>query len=181
MLKWTTQDLMKHRSEPLHLKETLDLKADLMQRDPEILDVSPIAVDGYVSFDDGDFLVSATLGGKLVIPSTRSLTPVDWPLDFTFSEVYVSPTTDKEKYEEGQLLIDLDGDEIDLVAAIADHILLSIPMQVLTPQEAQDGDMPTGDDWAVMGEETYEAQRKAEGGNNAFAKLKDLFPDSDNQ
>ncbi|WP_179395666.1 YceD family protein [Lacticaseibacillus absianus] len=176
MLKWSTQDLIKHRSEPLHFQETLALKADLMARDPEILDVSPITVTGTIRFVDGDFVASVTLGGQLVVPSTRSLQPVDWPVNFTFSEIYVSPTTDKAKYEDGQLLIDIEDDVIDLGPAVADHILLSIPMQILTPAEAADGTMPAGKDWTVISEDDYSASQ-SEAGNPEFAKLKALFPD----
>lgn len=63
MLKWTLSELAKYRSTPLHFQETLDLKQHLVERDPEIQDVTPIAVDGYISFDDGDLLASVTLKG----------------------------------------------------------------------------------------------------------------------
>ena len=178
MLKWTLSELAKYRSTPLHFQETLDLKQHLVERDPEIQDVTPIAVDGYISFDDGDLLASVTLKGAVVIPSTRSLKPVDWPLNFTFSEVYITDPTHEEKYEEGQLVLELDGDTLDIQAAIEDHILLSIPMQVLTPEEEEAGEMPKGEDWTVMGEDDYVQTKTAdEQPNPAFEKLKGLFPD----
>lgn len=61
MLKWTIQELMKHDQEPLHFSTTLDVKADLQDRDPEVLDVSPIQVNGDIVYDRGDFLVSVNL------------------------------------------------------------------------------------------------------------------------
>lgn len=181
MLKWTLSELAKYRQTPLHFSETLDLKQELMERDPEILDVTPVAADGYVSFDDGDILVSVTLGGKLTVPSTRSLQPVVLPLDFTFSEVYLTDETHKDKYEDGQLVLDLDGDTLDLHPAIADHVLLSIPMQVLTPEEAAQGIMPKGDNWTVMGEDDFAKEQEQDRPNPAFEKLKGLFPDDDDK
>lgn len=182
MLKWSISELVKYRDQPLHFTTTLDLKKELMARDPEILDMTPLTVDGYISYDKGDLLVSVTLGGKMVIPSTRSLTPVDWPLDFTFTEIYLLNPADKDKYDDGQLLIDLDGSELDLHPAIADHVLLSIPMQVLTPEEEAGEAMPEGDDWSVVGEADYEAGKaEQQTANPAFAKLKQLFPEDDDE
>lgn len=178
MLKWTLPELSKYRTTPLHFQDTLDLEAALIARDPEIRAVTPIKVDGYLSFDDGDLLASVTLNGSMVIPSTRSLKPVTWPLNFTFSEIYVTDPDHEEKYEEGQLVLELDGDAVDIQAAIEDHILLSVPMQVLTPEEAEAGEMPQGEDWTVMGEDDYvQTQEADEKPNPAFEKLKDLFPD----
>ncbi|WP_461226437.1 YceD family protein [Lacticaseibacillus suihuaensis] len=177
MLKWSLVDLMKHRAAPLAFAETLALEQELTSRDPEILSVSPIHVSGTVRFTEGDFIATVAVAGKLVVPSTRSLKPVDWPLDFTFSEVYVSETSDREKYDDGQLLIDLDGDELDLMPAITDHILLAIPMQVLTPGEAADGEMPAGEDWAVVSEDDFAATHADAKPNPAFAKLQGLFDD----
>ena len=101
MLKWTIQELMKHDQEPLHFSTTLDVKADLQDRDPEVLDVSPIQVNGDIVYDRGDFLVSVNLKGTLVVPSTRSLTPVTLPQDFTFSEIYLTDNGHADQYEDG--------------------------------------------------------------------------------
>lgn len=181
MLKWTIAELLRHQTKPLHFEDTLDLAADLQARDPEIIKVSPVKVTGDIVADQGALLVTVTLDGMMVIPSTRSLTPVDWPLDFSFTEIYDQPGFDPEKYDEGQLVLDLPATELDLVPAVADHILLSIPMQVLTPEEAAAGTMPSGQDWTVMGEDEYEAEKDATNGNPAFAKLKGMFDEPTGQ
>ncbi|MCI1985798.1 MAG: YceD family protein [Lactobacillus sp.] len=181
MLKFTVADLAKYKHDPLHVEETLQVKDALMTRDPEILDVSPIKVDAYISADDGDFLLSATLIGKLTVPSTRSLKPVVLPLDFTFSEVYVQDDDRKDKYENGELVITMADDELDLEAAVLDHVLLSIPMQVLTPEEAAGEAMPSGADWEVVAEDDFKAlQQEEKAADSPFAKLQGLFDaDSD--
>lgn len=181
MLNWAIAELMKYKETPLHFTETVDVKADLIKRDPEIMDVSSINVDGYISFDKGDYLVSVTLAGSITVPSTRSLKPVELPMNFTFSEIYLSDPDHADQYEDGELLIELTGDRLDLVSAVEDHLLLNIPMQVLTPEEAADDEMPSGTDWEVMTESDYQAtqEEQAEQPNAAFAKLKDLFNDDD--
>lgn len=178
MLKFTVAELAKYKHTPLHVDETLDLKADLMNRDPEILDVSPLALDAYLSADDGDFLLSAHLKGSLVVPSTRSLKPVTLPLDFSFSEVYVQDDARREKYEDGELVITMEDDELDLLKAVADHVLLSIPMQILTPEEEAGAHMPSGQDWQVLSEDDYAATKAEQKEQDSpFAQLQGLFDD----
>ncbi|WP_461212920.1 YceD family protein [Lacticaseibacillus sp. GG6-2] len=178
MLKFTAAELAKYKHTPLHVDETLDLKADLMARDPEIIDVSPIQLDAYISADDGDFLLSAHLKGQLTVPSTRSLTPVTLPLDFDFSEIYIQDDANREKYEEGELVITMVDDELDLLSAVADHVLLSIPMQILTPEEEAGGTMPSGQDWQVVSEADFKAnQEDQQAADSPFAKLQGLFDD----
>lgn len=176
MLKWTIQELLRHQQAPLTFAETLDLEAELKARDPEIISVAPLTATGSVQADEGDLLVTVKLAGQMVIPSTRSLAPVTWPLNFSFSEVYAGANSDPEKYDDGQLVLELPDEELDLQSAISDHVLLSIPMQVLTPEEAANDEMPSGEDWQVVSEEEAQAAAKATP-NPAFNKLKQLFDD----
>ena len=127
MLKWTIQELMKHDQEPLHFSTTLDVKADLQDRDPEVLDVSPIQVSGDIVYDRGDFLVSVNLKGTLVVPSTRSLTPVTLPQDFTFSEIYLTDDGHADQYEDGEILMPLEDPELDLLPAAVSYTHLTLP------------------------------------------------------
>lgn len=180
MLKFTVADLAKYKHSPMHIDETLEVKKDLMDRDPEILDATPMHLDAYLSADDGDFLLSATIKGELTVPSTRSLTPVALPLDFTFSEIYVTDDAQREKYQDGELVITLEDDELDLGAAVLDHILLSIPMQILTPAEQVGTEMPKGEDWEVVSEDDFAATKAEENVKNSpFAGLQGLFDDDD--
>ena len=74
----------------------------------------------------------------------------------------------------------LEDAELDLLPAIEDHLLLSIPMQVLTPEEVASGDIPSGDDWEVLAEEDFDkAVKKEKQADNPFTKLKGMFPDDD--
>lgn len=74
------------------------------------------------------------------------------------------------------LLLILTGDAIDLEESAIDNILLSIPLQVLTDDEKMSDSLPTGNDWAVMTEEQYQAM-KADKKEEAspFSALQGLF------
>lgn len=180
MLDWPVAELLKHKDAPLAFNTTVDAEATLMARDPEIQSVSLLEVSGYVSLDDGDIITAVTVKGSMVVPSTRSLTPVTLPLNLTFSEIYVLDEAAEAKYEDGELVMLLDGDRLDLLPAVLDHVLLSIPMQVLSPQEEAEGQMPSGTDWNVISEADYqETAAKEERPNPEFEKLKALFNDQE--
>lgn len=66
----------------VNFHETLDLKAALMKRDNLILDVAPVEVEGLVSVDKKGYIVHYTVQTTLTVPSTRSLEPVELPMDF---------------------------------------------------------------------------------------------------
>lgn len=51
-------------------------------------------------------------------------------------------------------------------------------MQVLSDEECQSDDMPSGQNWSVMTEEQYEAlQNEKKKENNPFSALNGLFED----
>lgn len=179
MLKWHTAALARDAQQPLHFEDTLDLASALMARDSAILAVTPVTVSGTILADDGAFVADVSVRGELTVPSTRSLSPVTLPLAVSFHEVYVTPGADAAKYtENGELVLDVTGDEIDLVAAVEDHILLSIPMQVLTPEEEATGAMPAGAGWQVVSEDDPAASQKDAKPNAAFEQLRGLFSEA---
>ncbi|MFC6170638.1 YceD family protein [Loigolactobacillus jiayinensis] len=181
-MKWSLLELEKYQQEPLPLADTLDLKADLLKRDPQIIDVSPIAVSGLVSLDQSTITAHVVVTGTLTLPSTRSLKPVALPLDFEFTEIYV-PADQRKLAEEDQAdtVIVLENETLDLDSAVVDNILLNVPMQVLTPHEREDeADMPKGNDWEVISEDDYDQllEARKQQGDPRFAQLKGLFDES---
>lgn len=181
-MKWSLLELKKYQQEPLKLAETLDLKAVLQDRDPQIIDVSPLKISGFLTVDETAVTAYVKVQGKLVLPSTRSLKPTELALDFAFTEVYV-PAGQQTSMEQDQkvTVIVLKNDTLDLDHAIVDNILLQIPMQVLTPHEkAGAAAMPKGDGWQVVSEDHYQQSLEAhkQQGDPRFAKLKGLFNES---
>jgi uncharacterized protein len=74
----------------------------------------------------------------------------------------------------------MDSYTLDLRESIRDNILLNLPIQILTEEEEADDAFPEGDDWRVVSQTEVEAEREEEEViNPEFAKLQDLFKDSE--
>ena len=180
-MKWTLAELHRYATEPLHIDSTFDLNASLIKRFPEmILHASGVDVDGYVSYHDGDATINAQVKTTLTVPSSRSLEPVDLPLDFSFSENYTDDPNHRDLYEDNDLVFLLgdSGETIDLDTILMENIFEQIPTKILSEQEKQGSSFPSGKDWEVMDEDTATAQADNHV-DPRFAKLKKLFPDQD--
>lgn len=181
-MKLSLSELQKeYRHEPLKFDEVLDLKADLMERYPEdVLDVTPVHINGMVSVEgNGDVLFYAHVNATLTVPSTRSLAPVELPTDFDVTEFYVASQAALTRYEKTDVVLVVADDEIDVDKAIADNLLLQIPMQVLTKAEQSANDLPEGQDWQVTIEGDSEADESdSKTVDPRLAKLKNFFDDS---
>ncbi len=183
-MKWSLTELRKnHRNDPLSFDETLDLKADLMERyGDDVLDLSPVHAKGIVSVVGGDVIVNAQVTADLTVPSSRSLTPVDLPVDFQTTEFYVSDPAATQRFEKTDVVMVVKDDVIDFDKAIGDNIILEIPMHILSEAEQKGSKMPTGDDWEVVSEADLEkVEKENQSVDPRLAKLKDFFPDQDDQ
>ncbi|WP_461239467.1 YceD family protein [Paucilactobacillus sp. N302-9] len=182
-MKWSLNELQKYKDTPLHIDDTLDLDATLTERFPEmILHVDPVKVSGYLSYKDGDVMVTIKVDTNLTVPSSRSLTPVPFPTQFEFTEFYLPSSEHLDRYEKDETVIVLDNETIDLDEAVAENIVLQIPMRILSPEESEGAPMPTGHDWEVISEDDYDDAQAVEDNSvdPRLAKLKELFPDQDN-
>lgn len=180
-MKLSLTELQKdYRHEPLKFDESLDLKADLMDRYPdEVLDVTPAHVSGLASVESGgDILLYAHVEATLTVPSTRSLTPVALPVDFDITEFYVNSEAALNRYEKTDVVLLVQDDEIDVDKSIADNLLLQIPMQVLTKSEMEDKALPEGKGWSVTLEDDVEDESTTQSVDPRLAKLKNFFDDS---
>ena len=164
-MKWSLLELKKYQETPLMFEETLDVKSQLIKRDGQIIDLSPVKVKGLMSVDKQGYLLHYQVETTMTLPSTRSLTPVAIPFDFSVEE---------------EVLI-VEGQTISLDESVADNLLLAIPLQVLTEEEKQGSAMPSGNDWAVLSEEDFANQKEAQAQqvDPRLAKLSELFTESD--
>lgn len=181
-MKWSLTELQKYQETPLHIEETLDLNASLTERFPDmILKVDPVSIDGYISYKDGDAMATISVKTDLLVPSSRSLTPVQFPIDFAFTEFYLPSIEHQNRYEGEETVIVLDeNSSIDLDEAVAENIVLQIPLRVLSPEEQDGSPMPTGKEWEVVSEDEYENSDETDKTvDPRLAKLKELFPDQD--
>lgn len=170
-------EIRKH-SEGVVIDQVSDIKAALLERSPEILDVSPVVVKGQISHEAGLYLLTYEMTYTITLPSSRSLEPVALENSQAVNEVFIEQkdvATKTELVEEDLVLI-LEDEQIDLVDSLVDNILLNLPSRVLTAQEEADDDLPSGTNWSVLTESQYEAQKQADKeANSPFAGLSGLF------
>lgn len=156
-MKWSLQELNKKHS--VEFETAFYLKQELTSREPEILDVSEVVVNGRVDADGGIYSLNFTADYTLTMPSSRSLALVEVPMTLTVSELFAT----SEYFEANQADLDadmlfiLDKDLIDLAESVADNILLEIPLRVLTDEEKQSDELPSGSAWQVLSEDDYAA------------------------
>ncbi|MCF6515138.1 DUF177 domain-containing protein [Lactobacillus sp. S2-2] len=180
-MKWSFEYLQDYKNHPLEEEQTLNLRDSLMKRYPEdILDASPINVSVQVINDQGDMIVDAKVEGKIVVPSSRSLEPVELPLNFSFTEIYVDAESKLDRYEKTVVVLLVDEKEkiIDFDKAVEDNIIVQIPMHVLSPEESENNIMPEGNDWKVISKEDIdESEKDSKNVDPRLAKLKDFYND----
>ena len=156
-MKFPKQQLQKHRNEPLKFDETLDLNPLIKERFADlILTAEPIKVTGSVQMDDqDDYLLQATLHADLVLPSSRSLSPVSWSTDLTLDETYVEDPKKIDQFDEDAAVFPLTNNVVDLDQAVLDNLVSALPLQVLTEEEAAGAPLPEGKDWQVISEAEF--------------------------
>lgn len=171
---------IKKQSEGLTFEQTLDIKEALQERDPSILDIADVKVTGHISHDAELYLLNYQLTYTITLPSSRSMEPVALAESLSVSEAFIEKVDVKSKAElvEEDLVLIIEGEEISLEESVIDNILLNIPLRVLTAEEEQENQMPSGNSWLVLTEEQYQAQQREKAmANNPFAGLNDLFDD----
>lgn len=177
MLNWSITTLKQYNHKPLTFDDTVDVKAELMERNPDIIDMTPVHATGTILFSRGDYTVDGDLKAEVTLPSTRSLVPVQVSIDFHFTETYLADESHSDQYEEDDVLIPLTSDWLDLMPAVKDNLLLSLPLRVLTKEEENAVTLPSGDDWTLMTEEEAAPVPPEERPNNPFAGLQGMFDD----
>ncbi|MGY3703466.1 nucleic acid-binding protein [Vagococcus martis] len=185
-MKWALSELNKFRGSQVDFEETIDLNASLKQREPSIIDISPIKVNGFLKVDELGYYAHMTVETILTVPSSRSLEPVELPLDLIIDEEYMTPRQyDALKdvpEDDKNLIIVLEKDLIDLTEAIEDFILLNLPLQVLTEEEKQSTELPKGDFWQVVSEDDIIEELETETQSTIdprLAKLSDFFKEDE--
>ncbi len=156
----------------LTISEEVTMTDAFFKRAQEMLSSAKhVHVEGTLSrqapFVVGDFHVMA----NVTAPSSRSLTPVDFPLDFHFTENYAEQMPPEADDTEDVPIILIKNDLIDLQKAIEDNLLLNLPTTILTNDEKNKGVYPSGDGWQVVSQDSYEKE-KTQRLNPAFASLK---------
>lgn len=172
---------IQNSKEPLtHIERDLEMRPEFFKRSKDLLiDAKNVKVSGDLFYQEPFVTGSFHVTADLVVPSSRSLKPVDYHEDFTFTENYLDRKPTKEELEENDTIVQVENDQIDLQTAVEDNILLHIPTTILTPEEKEKNIFPEGQGWEVVSEASFEEGKKNQV-NPAFAKLKVLFDGQDN-
>jgi uncharacterized protein len=116
----------------------------------------------------------------VVVPSSRSLEPATWHADVVVDEVFMTQEQFEErddKYDEEEIIV-LEKDLIDLNESVAENLVLNIPMRILTEEEENSDELPSGNNWEVISEEEYENRSRVDEETETidprFAALKNL-------
>ena len=140
-------------------KIIIDTKVTFPKEDLEkagILSMDEVEVKGDITSDLGEYFLNLNLKGKMVLPCSLTLEPVDYP--FTL-EIEENLNEMMENFKKNQKTI-------DILPIIWENILMEIPMKVVSPKAKS---MKTkGDGWELI----TDSETKA---NNSLAKLKDLL------
>lgn len=163
-------------SQLTRVERKVELSSDFFKRSQKMLyDAKNVHVAANLFFDEpyvtGNYRVTA----DLIVPSSRSLKPVAYHEDFTFTENYSLSNPNRQELAESEAaIVKVKDDVIDLQTAIEDNLLLQIPTTILTPKEKKEHLYPAGQGWAVVSEHSFKEGKKNQV-NPAFAKLKVLL------
>jgi Predicted metal-binding, possibly nucleic acid-binding protein len=173
-MRWSLAEIKKHGS--INFDEELDLKASLQKRDEDILDISPVRVVGSVSYEDNLYLLIYQATYDITLPSTRSLEPVSLPTKIEVTETFADSRITDEMLGQDENILTLDSDAIDLNESVMDNIIIEIPSRVLSKDEEESDELPSGKDWKIMSEEDYNKAKEADKeAKSPFASLDGLF------
>lgn len=182
-MKWSLNELRQAKDEPIEFAETLDLQSSLKERRPDLISMTPVEVKGIFTVDQRGVIGSFNVKTTLTLPSTRTFDPVELPLNFDFSEYYVSEhQSNLSQFDDLDVVIALENDVLSLNKVVEDNILLQIPMKILSDSEkkAAVNEMPQGKNWGVLTEKQVEEhQAQSDEIDPRLAKLKDYFKSDD--
>lgn len=179
-MKFNKNQLQKYRQQALPLDDDLDLTPLAQTRFADsILALSLLHVTGQIRYaDHDDLLLHAHVTGQVTVPSSRSLAPVVREIDMVIDERYIEEEARLDDFEETDAVFVLENDTLNVDEAVLDNIVAELPLQILTPEEQENETLPSGKDWHVISEATFENEKKsaeAEQLDPRFAKLDDFF------
>ena len=148
-MKWTISQLQKNRSKDLYLDEIVNVD-EIKELDPTIRDVSPMHITGRADIDSAKVTFHLTINGQLILPCSRSLVDVNFPINVETTETFLLKGLDYESVEE---VHQVKGDLIDLMPVIHEILLLEVPMQVFCESSSEGGAPQSGKDWVVIQEQ----------------------------
>lgn len=181
-MKWSTRELRVIASEPYMIDEIVDITTALKKRKPELIDAENFHIKGILLYEEHTVLLQLVAEGEVVLPSTRSLTPVNLPLAFPIKERLIEENWETDIVDEDDVVtIHLTESTVDLNKTLVDNILIHMPLQVLTAEEQSGEGFVSGNEWQVLSEDYYQKQKQTASDtiDPRLAKLQELFNDEE--
>jgi|RhiMetdeSRZDD1v2_1073273.scaffolds.fasta_scaffold581382_2 DUF177 domain-containing protein len=147
-MKWTLIQLQKYRNKEFPIDETVNAD-EIMEIDQTIRSVSPIHVTGRADIDSAKVTFHLTIKGHLILPCSRTLVDVNYPIHVDTTETFLLNGFSHESEDE---VHQVNGDVIDLMPIIHEILLLEVPMQVFCEESTEEGAPQSGNDWEVIHE-----------------------------
>ncbi len=91
---------------------------------------SPINVKGSIERNDNVFLIRGEVQTEVILQCSRCLRTVKYPLSTAFSQMY-------SETGEGEDVLPIRGDRIDLNVPVKESILLELPIKVLCSEDCK--------------------------------------------
>lgn len=152
-MKWTLSQLRKYRDKSLLIDEVYDAE-EITKIDKTIRGVSPIHVTGRADVTDRRVTFHLKIEGYLILPCSRTLVDVKYPINVETTEVF---PLEGAEYEGDEEVHHVQGEVVDLGPIVREILLLEVPMQVFSDEENPEGGAPqSGTGWAVISEEDQE-------------------------
>ncbi|MBF0780886.1 MULTISPECIES: DUF177 domain-containing protein [unclassified Granulicatella] len=176
-MKWSIKQIEELKGLPLQFSEDVNIKSSLLERESEIIDVSDVKINGTLLYDNHSIIAMFEMNVTLTLPSSRTLTPVEVPLDIHVFERYVESDylAVYARENQNEVIIPLGNHHIELKESIIDNILLNLPIQVLSEDEKQNiADLPKGNGWTLYTEDAYNKQKEKEAKETVDPRLAGL-------
>lgn len=149
-LKWTISQLQKYRNKDLLIDETIQVD-DMSKVEPSIRSVSPMHISGRADISSTDVTFHLTIKGHLILPCSRTLVDVNYPISVETTETFLLNGVD---YSIDDEVHQVKGDVIDLMPVIQEILSLEVPMQVFCEDvKSGEGAPQSGKDWEVIQEQ----------------------------
>lgn len=148
-MKWTLSQLQKNRSKDFVIDEIINVD-EIKNLDPTIKEVSLMHITGRADIDSAKVTFHLKINGHLILPCSRTLVDVNFPINVDTTETFLLKDLDYESFEE---VHQVKGDLIDLIPVIQEILLLEVPMQVFCEDSSEEGAPQSGRDWEVIQEQ----------------------------
>ncbi|USK56904.1 YceD family protein [Cytobacillus solani] len=151
-MKWTLSQLQKHRSKDFPFDEIVNVH-EIKTIDPTIRDASSMHITGRADIDSAKVTFHLKINGHLILPCSRTLVDVKFPINVETTETFLLKDLDYETEEEVHRV---KGEVIDLMPVIHEILILEVPMQVFCTDSSEEGAPQSGKDWEVIQERDKE-------------------------